>query len=97
MSIESEVFKKVKFSKEKLLAYGFEKNYNCYKYYKELSNGFTVMIMLDESEQIIGKIMDTNIGEEYTNYRIDSMKGEFVNTIREEYKNILLDIEDKCC
>ncbi|MDE5856047.1 MAG: MmcQ/YjbR family DNA-binding protein [Anaeroplasmataceae bacterium] len=97
MSIESEVFKKVKFSKDKLLAYGFKAEPNCYKYSKEMINGFTAMLMLDESEQITGKIIDNSLGEEYTNYRIDSLKGEFVNSIREEYKGLLQDIVDKCC
>lgn len=97
MSIESEVFKKVNFNKDKLLAYGFKAEDNYYKYSKEMINGFTATIVLDESEQITGKIMDNSLGEEYTNYRIESMKGEFVNSIREEYKSILLDVADKCC
>ncbi|MCM1130462.1 MAG: MmcQ/YjbR family DNA-binding protein [Roseburia sp.] len=97
MSIESEVFKKMKFNKDKLLAYGFEERQNCYRYSINMSNGFTAMIMLDESNQIAGKIIDLSLGEEYNNFRIESMKGEFVNSVREEYKNILLDIKNKCC
>ncbi|MDE7105693.1 MAG: MmcQ/YjbR family DNA-binding protein [Anaeroplasmataceae bacterium] len=97
MSIESEVFKKMNFLKDKLLAYGFEENLNCYKYSKQMSNGFIATLFIDEEYKIIGKILDPSLDEEYTNFRIESLKGEFVNTIRSEYKAILLDIADKCC
>lgn len=97
MSIESEIFKKVKFCKDKLLAYGFKEERNCYKYSKEMSNGFIAILLLGESEQIVGKIIDPSLDEEYTNFRIQNLKGEFVNSIREEYKSLLQDIAEKCC
>lgn len=97
MSIESEVFKKMIICKDKLLTYGFEEELNCYKYSKQMSNGFIATLRIDKEDKIIGKIFDPSLDEEYTNFRIESLKGEFVNSIRAEYKNMLLDIAEKCC
>lgn len=97
MSIEVEIFKKTKFNKDKLLAYGFKEELNGYKYSKDMSNGFIANLFIDASLKLIGKIIDTSLGEEYTNYRIESLKGEFVNSIREEYIAILSDIANQCC
>ncbi|MDE6241844.1 MAG: MmcQ/YjbR family DNA-binding protein [Anaeroplasmataceae bacterium] len=97
MSIESEVFKKMKFCKDKLLSYGFNLDGNCYKYNCKMKNGFTVKLVYDEFNTLTGSIYEPGLEEEYTNFRVESLKGEFVNSIREEYKNILLDIADKCC
>ncbi|MDE7213144.1 MAG: MmcQ/YjbR family DNA-binding protein [Anaeroplasmataceae bacterium] len=87
----------MKFFKDKLLSYGFKKDNNVYSFSKEMSNGFVVLIELNEQEILTGKIMDPSLDEEYTNFRIESLKGEFVNSIREEYKSILLDIAEACC
>ncbi|MDE6660347.1 MAG: MmcQ/YjbR family DNA-binding protein [Anaeroplasmataceae bacterium] len=97
MSIESEVFKKRKFSKDKLLSYGFKKDNTIYSFSKEMSNGFIAVIEFNEQEILTGKIMDPSLDEDYTNFRVESLKGEFVNSIREEYKSILFDIAEHCC
>ena len=44
-----------------------------------------------------GKIIELDIREEYTNFRIENQVGEFVNRVREEYIDLLKDILDKCC
>ncbi|MDE6415266.1 MAG: MmcQ/YjbR family DNA-binding protein [Anaeroplasmataceae bacterium] len=97
MSIESEVLKKMKFCEDKLIAYGFKFENNCYKYNIEMKNGFIINLIYDKSHGVIGKIYDPTLDEEYTNFRIESLKGEFVNSIREEYRSTLMDISDKCC
>ncbi|MDE6655721.1 MAG: MmcQ/YjbR family DNA-binding protein, partial [Anaeroplasmataceae bacterium] len=95
MSIESEVFKKKKIHIEKLLEYGFEKIKESYVYFISMKNDFKASIVVDEKMNVSGKIFDQE--EEYTNFRISNLKGEFVNSVREEYKSILQDIADRCC
>lgn len=96
MSIETEVFKKTKLYKNKLKDYGFKEENKEYIYTKELSNGFIVLVKIDEKEMLTGKIIDLSLNEEYTNFRVENLKGEFVNSIREEYKALLNDIKMKC-
>lgn len=95
MSIEEEIFLKYKVDYKKLEEYGFEKSNNTYKYITNiLNNKFRVEIII--SDTIIGHIYDINLDEEYTNYRIKDMIGEYVSNIREEYKSILYNIRNQC-
>ena len=95
MMIEEEIFSKYKVDLDKLVKYGFIKKDNIYKYSKNIMNDkFRVDIIYDN--KINGSIYDINLEEEYTNFRIKDMIGEFVSNIREEYKSILIDIRDKC-
>lgn len=95
MSIEEEIFLRYKVDINKLVKYGFTKKNNLYKYSKLIMNNkFRVDIIYDN--KINGSIYDANLDEEYTNYRVKDMIGEYVSNIREEFKNILLDIRDKC-
>lgn len=96
MNIEEEIFRKSKLNTNMLIHYGFIKIKNTYKYSKKFMEMFKVEITIDEHKKIIGKIYDLNTNEEYINFRIKSQNGEFVNKIREEYKNILIDIKKHC-
>lgn len=97
MSIEDVVFKKEKLNKESLIKYGFEKENNEYKYSKKFMNdSFRADIVIEESGNVSGKVYDLEVDEEYTNFRIEDVVGEFVNKVKEEYINILKDIADKC-
>ncbi len=95
MNIEEEIFNKYKVNLDKLIKYGFTKEKKYYKYSKHIiNNKFIVNIFYND--KIYGNIYDVNLNEEYVNYRIKDMVGEYVSTIREEYKNILLDIRENC-
>ena len=97
MSIEEKVFKNEKLNKEKLLAFGFNKEGNSYKYSKEFMDGtFRADIYVDEAGNVSGKVYDLETGEEYTNFRIVDVVGEFVNTVKKEYIQILNEIKDNC-
>ncbi len=96
MSIEIDLFSKSNFDEEKLIEYGFNKNNKCYKLTKYIiNNTFRVDIEIIDN-QLSGKIWDLCLNEEYINYKIDILNGEFVNKVREEYKKILNDIKNKC-
>lgn len=97
MSIESEVFKKYVPNYDKLIKYGFEKVNNEYKFSKTfMNNTFRADIVINDNGEIICKVIEIELDEEYTNFRIEGNTGEFVGKVREEYKNILQDIAKKC-
>ena len=97
MSIESEIFKKYIPNNKKLIKYGFKKSNNLYKFSKTfMNNTFRADIVIDAKGQVIGKVIEIELNEEYTNFRIEGNVGEFVGKVREEYKSILQDIVNSC-
>ena len=97
MNIEEEVFKRSKVDLKKLEKYGFKKNNNIYEYSENIMNGtFRVELSINKEGNLSGKIIEIDIDEEYTNFRIENQVGEFVNNVRDEYKKLLEDIRDNC-
>ena len=96
MNIENEIFKRTSVNFDDLEKYGFQKYNNDYVFEKNfLNNDFKVIITVDNKGNVSGKVIDLQIDEEYVNIRTE-MNGEFVNNVREEYKNILIDIRKHC-
>lgn len=97
MTIEEEIFRKRKVKKDALISYGFKKEGSFYIYSKEFMNhSFKAEIKVDEASVVTGKVYDLDMEEEYTNFRLDDVVGDFVNTVKEEYQNILRDIAVRC-
>lgn len=97
MGIENEVFKKHKLILDNLIPYGFIKENNVYIYSKNfMNNTFKAHITINENAIVNGKVIEIELNEEYTNFRIEGNTGEFVGKVREEYKNILQDIAEHC-
>lgn len=96
MNIEQEIFKRTKVIVDTLIPYGFTKNKNVYEYSKIFMNNFRADIVINEQGIVTGKVYDLNIGDEYINFRIENQVGEFVSSVREEYKSILKDIRSHC-
>ena len=97
MNIEEEIFRKHSLIKEKLVSYGFKKQEHSYIYSKEfMNNSFRADIYVSEEGIVKGKVIEIELDEEYTNFRIEGNNGEFVGKVREEYKNILQDLANKC-
>ena len=98
MNIEENIFKKSTINYNKLINYGFKKEKNNYIYSKNiLNNTFRVDITINNKNVIASKVIDLSFNEEYINIKISSQNGEFVNKVREAYKELLIDIRDKCC
>ena len=94
MTIEEEVFSRYLIQPEKLLFYGFEPDGQALVYEKMLpEENFRICLRFDG--EIRGKILDLAIGEEYTNFRVESSTG-FGAEIRQKYTALLEDIRDKC-
>lgn len=97
MNIEKEIFKRNKIDQSKLIDYGFQKNGKTYEYSKNiLNNTFRIDITVDEDNTIFGKIFEYATGEEYTNFRVSNMTGNFVSSIKNEFENLLTDIKEHC-
>ena len=97
MNIENDVFKRSRVNFDKLETYGFKKINNNYLYSKVFFNGeFKASITVNKEGILFGKVIDLNTNEEYENIRIEKFDGSFVNSVREEYKSILIDIKKNC-
>ena len=96
MNIEEDIFKKTIIDFNKLELYGFKKNNNKYIYSKTFYNSFRADITIDKKNKVSGKVYDLETNEEYTNIRLNLPQGRFINNIKESYKEILLDIKNKC-
>ena len=96
MSIEKELFKRSEVVFDKLEKYGFIKKNNCYLYEQNfLNDDFKVIITIDTKGIVNGKVIDLQTNEEYININTD-MSGNFVNEVRNEYKQILNSIKANC-
>lgn len=98
MNIENEIFKKAKVNKNKLLQFGFIKENDLYRYSKKfMNNSFRADIYVDAYGKVEGRVIELELNEEYTNFRMPNALGEFVNTVKEKYIQILQEIVEKCC
>ncbi len=98
MKIEEEIFRKETINLDCLIPYGFIKEKSLYVYRTLFMNGkLEAEIIIDSKGKIKGNITDTVSKEEYLPIRIESSIGAFVGNAREEYKEILRDIAEKCC
>jgi len=96
MNIENELFKRFSVNYNKLEDYGFKKEKNIYvieRYF--LNNDFKTIITIDSKGIISGKVIENELNEEYTLLRTEAI-GEFVSSVRDAYKEILLDIRNNC-
>lgn len=95
--LEDEVFKKRKLNKDKLIPYGFILENNIYKYSKLIMDDtFRVDITIDSKGNVVGKIYDLDGDYEYTNFRLENVKGDFVNRVKDEYIKVLESIANNC-
>lgn len=97
MNIEQEIFATYRFEKDKLLDYGFEDLGNVFIYNKDFLNGdFKAQIVVDKNGKVNGRVIENAFNEEFVQLKNESYHGEFMGTVREAYKEILIDIRDKC-
>lgn len=96
MSIESEFFRRMEPIYENLGPYGFERDGDVYTYVTEFQSGaFRAEVTVSEDE-VSGRVLDTDVGEEYMPLRSPTAIGAFVGQVREDYSAILGDIAEHC-
>ncbi len=97
MTIEEEIFKRAIPNYNLLIKYGFSKSNDYYIYEKSINNNdFLIIIKIYETGLIQGRIIDTALNEEYTNFRIEKINGEFTSSIKTSFIELLLDIRNRC-
>ena len=95
--LEDEVFKKRKLDNDKLIPYGFIKEDDIYKYSKLIMDDtFRVDITIDSNGNVKGRVYDLDGDYEYTNFRLENVKGDFVNRVKDEYIKVLESIANNC-
>ena len=95
--IETEVFDKYKCLFNNLLDYGFQLDNDVYVITKTfLNNDFKAIISISKQGKVTGKVIELAFNEEYTNLRLETLNGAFVNEVREAYRELLLDIRKNC-
>lgn len=96
MEFENELFFGYKVDLNKLEQYGFIlKNNHYYSSFSLDIENFYVDIYITKDD-ITGHIYDKTSGDEYILFRNDKIVGDFVGSIREAYKKVLLDIRNNC-
>lgn len=93
--IEKEIFKRSRVDYNKLLNYGFIEKDDNYTLEKDINDSLKVIIEINQKGFINGKIIDKDFNEEYINHKT-KIEGKYSNTIKDKYKELLLDIRDHC-
>jgi predicted DNA-binding protein (MmcQ/YjbR family) len=95
--MEDEIFIKAKFNTKKLMKYGFKKVKSDYVYECFLNDDFKAIISINKDNKVSGKVFDITVNDEYLNFRVNNENGSFSNKIRNDYKEVLIDILNNCC
>ena len=106
MSIESDFFRRMEPVYENLEPFGFTRDGDIYTYITEFQDGaFRAEVTVAEPEEhtdgepdvfVTGKVIDTDLGEEYMPLRSPTAIGAFVGQVREDYAAILTSIAEAC-
>lgn len=90
-------FKRKKWNKSKLLAYGFEEDSDMYRYSTTISNeSFILHVMIDVSGSVHTEVIEKDTGEAYILYKIENATGGFVGAVKRDCEKVLIDISEKC-
>lgn len=96
--MSSSIFAKKRICFEKLLPFGFIQSENGYTYHETILNGdFEVHVHITTEGQVSGKVIDTDLCEEYTALHVVRATGSFVGQVREAYLDVLERIASNCC
>ncbi len=95
MILKDEIFNKYKACNNKLIDYGFSLKDGLYQYEINIFTNFK-LIILTKDNSVKALVYDFDFNSLYNNYRIINNNGSFSNSIKDEVKNILLDIRNKC-
>ncbi len=96
MRLINELFKKYKLKENTLISYGFKYENNIYSYSKIIHNGGFLLEIVIENQMINARLIDNDFNEEYTQINTDAMEGSFIANLKDECKQILIDIRNKC-
>lgn len=94
MRLLEELFRRYQLDENRLIPYGFSYSDRIYSYERSIRDGAFVLKVEIKNQTIRARLIEVDLDEEYP---IDQPSiGEFANTLKEEYKEALKDIRDKC-
>lgn len=96
-SIEEQIFDTYQPIHEKLCDYGFTFSFGKYSYsFSFLDGTFSALLVIEENGHLSSKVIEEEFGEEYFPLHNDAYSGSFVKSVREAYKQRLLDLRENC-
>lgn len=97
MSLETDLFSHLRPSEQDMAAYGFRKTDDTYVYEQEFMDGrFRAVVTVHSDGTVSGRVMDTELDEEYIQVHVPGAIGSFAAAVKEEYIAILEDIARNC-
>lgn len=97
MTIEAGIFTNLKPQNSKLITFGFQQKDNFFEYTTNIpETNFAVIIIVNATGEVTGKIIDTDYHAEYTNFRVENNLGSFAASIKEKYVDLLQNIAKNC-
>ncbi len=97
MKIEEELFEHYLIRRKAALKYGFREKDGILFYTEDLlDHSFRAEITIQEDDTLSGKLIDTELEEEYIAIHIDTAAGSFLSEVKEAYRDCLLKIRDHC-
>ena len=91
------LLKNRKIDLKKLLEYGFVRKENHYEYRTTLiKDEFDIILIFDKDGKLDFKVIDLISNDEYLLAKVTEATGEFVGKVRENSKNIMIDVIIKC-
>ncbi len=92
----SHLFSRFKSKKDKLTKYGFQSKNNTYILDKKsINKEFTFHIEITDN-QVLSTVIDNGTQEEYMPFYIESINGEYVGKIRDEFDMLIKSILSTC-
>ena len=96
--IEEEVFQRLRFVPEKMIAYGFQREENQFIYETDFMDGaFHLILTVSKKGEVHGQVIDTMNEEEYWPLRSDNYGGSYVSSVRKSYQHLLETIAEAVC
>ena len=92
----SKTFNRFKYKKDKLLKYGFKENKNKYTLDQLSTNKDFIFHIEIENKEVSYEVIDTKTNDEYLPFYIDSINGEYVGSIRDEFNLLINTILSTC-
>lgn len=91
-----EKLKSRKINYEKLVQYGFKERKDTYIYKTKIQdNQFEIEVVISNKESY-SKLVDLSNEEEFALVDVETSTGQFVGQLRQEYRNVIDDIIQKC-
>jgi predicted DNA-binding protein (MmcQ/YjbR family) len=95
---EEEVFQRLRFAPERMIAYGFQREENQFIYETDFMDGaFHLILTVSNKGEVHGQVIDMMNEEEYRPLRQENFSGPYVNSVRENYRQLLETVASAVC